>query len=237
MASNYFDFKQFRVYHDQCAMKVGTDGVLLGALVPSFLNPSRILDIGTGSGLIALMCAQKYNQAKIAAIELDENAAKQASENFLQSRWANRLLLHHVDFNEFESEVQFDLIVSNPPFFAPDKSYRVDASSRKNARYSEVLSHEALLKKTSSLLCTNGLFFVILPANISASFIALAKVYGLNQMHQIDIMMKPNAAVTRHILGFTPCEVKDILCQSMVVYDADGNRSNAYANACLEFYL
>ena len=112
---SYFDFKQFRVYHDRCAMKVGTDGVLLGAWAPTN-QATRILDIGAGSGLISLMLAQR-SKATIVGVELDEAAALQARENVEQSRFASRIEIVNADILHYTSEAKFDLIVSNPPFF------------------------------------------------------------------------------------------------------------------------
>ena len=115
MSNAFFQFKQFTVWHQKCAMKVGTDGVLAGALAP-VEGMKHILDVGTGSGLIALMLAQRCHEANIRAIEIDDDAAAQAEENFAASPWAERLQLIHGDFNEDVSNKLFDLIVSNPPY-------------------------------------------------------------------------------------------------------------------------
>lgn len=116
-----FQFKQFCVKQDQCAMKVGTDGVLLGAWTPLKTNPFSVLDIGAGTGLLSLMLAQRSFAEQIDALEIDESAYEQCVENFENSKWNDRLFCYHAAFDEFvaemESEEQYDLIVSNPPFY------------------------------------------------------------------------------------------------------------------------
>lgn len=237
MSGKYFDFKQFRVYHDQCAMKVGTDGVLLGALIPALPQIENILDVGTGSGLIALMCAQKFPEAMIEAVEFDAPAAKQAADNFSLNQWANRMQIFHIDYKQFESPRKYDLIVCNPPFFVPERSFDVSTSSRKNARYAHALTHAQLLEKSASLLSESGCLYLILPTQLAHELVALAKGYGLNQTHEVAIHMKPNTAISRYVLGFAKAINPSLVKQSLVVYTDDAKRSDAYAALCSEFYL
>jgi len=159
MSNPYFRFKQFTVYHDLCAMKVGVDGVLLGAWADC-KNVKYALDIGTGSGLIALMLAQR-SKALIHAIDIDENACKQAEINFNNSPFHDRLSVECCDFRNFSTSVRYDLIVSNPPYFidslkSPDKN-------RNLARHNEHLPLDILIKKSASLLSPQGKVALILP--------------------------------------------------------------------------
>src|SRR6476620_10639106 len=134
-----FNFKQFTVVQDRCAMKVGTDGVLLGAWTPLVNNPYNILDIGTGTGIIALMLAQRSHAEQIDAIEIDDAAYEQATENFENSPWNDRLYCYHAGLDEFVDEVEeeFDLIVSNPPFYT--ENYKSDNEQRDAARFEDSL--------------------------------------------------------------------------------------------------
>ncbi|MFT5773225.1 MAG: tRNA1Val (adenine37-N6)-methyltransferase, partial [Algoriphagus sp.] len=116
MGNSWFQFQQFRINQDRCAMKISTDAVLLGALAEAD-EPKHILDIGTGTGVIALMLAQRFSEAKIVAVELDEQAAMQAGENFEHSRFSEQLSISHAAIQDFSVSNKFDLIVSNPPYF------------------------------------------------------------------------------------------------------------------------
>ncbi len=236
MASDYFDFKQFRVYHSQCAMKVGTDSVLLGCLIPPQENISSILDIGTGSGIIALMLAQRFPNAQVDAIEIDEAAAKQAKDNFEQSKWAERLRITKVALQAFVPHKTYQIIVSNPPFFVIEHSYEMPDSARKNARYTQHLTHAELIQKAVSMLAEEGTFYVVLPATIANEFVKTSSGFGLNQTFELAIIMKPNGPISRYILGFKLSEAKSF-SNTFTVYDSFGKRSEAYVQISSEFYL
>ena len=236
MASDYFDFKQFRVYHNCCAMKVGTDGVLLGALVPQKEVVSTILDIGTGSGILALMLAQRFSLAKIDANKIDPAAAQQALENFSRSKWHGRLKVFNDALQNFSNAKKYQIIISNPPYFVLEDAYQMPDSARKHARYTNTLTHQELLEKCVRLIEENGVIYVILPATISGSFIQLAQGLGLNQTFEVAIRMKPNAYFSRYILGFSLMQ-KSLERSEFTVYDESGTRSEAYAIATSDFYL
>lgn len=154
-----FSFKQFTVNHDLCAMKVGTDGVLLGAWVNCF-QASFILDIGTGSGLIALMLAQRSN-ASIHAIDIDTDACKQANINVLQSPFKDRIQIFHSSLQDFFPSDKYDLIVSNPPYFI--NSLKSPDEQRSKARHSDTLPFSSLMKQSSRMLKKDGILSLILP--------------------------------------------------------------------------
>lgn len=160
MGNSWFQFKQFKINQDRCAMKISTDAVLLGALAKSE-NPQRILDIGTGTGVIALMLAQRFPNANVTAVEIDKDAAEQALENFRESPFSARLEMIHSRLQEFSSIEKYDLIVSNPPFF-PDHLKSQD-SKRNKALHTDELSFEDLMQKVSLLLSDSGAFYLILP--------------------------------------------------------------------------
>ncbi len=158
-----FKFKQFSIEQDRCAMKIGTDGVLLGAWTPIDNNPFTILDIGTGTGIIALMLAQRSNAQQIDAFEIDEEAYEQAVDNFENSPWSDRLFCYHAGLDEFieEPEEEYDLIVSNPPFYTED--YKSDNEQRDLARFTDSMPFEDLIEAADLLLSENGIFSVIIP--------------------------------------------------------------------------
>ncbi len=174
-----FKFKQFTIHQDKCAMKVGTDGVLLGAWTSLINNPNSILDIGTGTGVIALQLAQRSDALTIDAIEIDDNAFEQAVENFETSDWGDRLFCYHASLNEFASEIdeKYDLIVTNPPFYKDE--FETDNSARNKARFTSSLSFESLLASIPKLLSKNGIFSVIIPYKEEENFIALAEKNNL----------------------------------------------------------
>lgn len=153
-----FTFKQFAIEQDRCAMKIGTDGVLLGAWAPIDNHPFSILDIGTGTGIIALMLAQRSAAQQIDALEIDEAAYEQATDNFENSPWNDRLFCFHAGLDEFieEPEEEYDLIVSNPPFYSED--YKTENESRDLARFQDAMPFEQLLEAADLLLSEHGIF-------------------------------------------------------------------------------
>jgi len=174
--SDTFKFKEFHVIQEKAAMKVGTDGVLLGAWASANKN-KRILDIGTGTGLIALMAAQRFPQATIEAVEVDVTAANEAKSNFELSPWRERLILHHCRIQDFSSEDYFNLIISNPPFF--ENSKRSGEETKDLARHTDQLAFTELIFAANNLLKEGGTFSVIIPAMHSEKFIRLSQAQGL----------------------------------------------------------
>ena len=199
MANPFFSFKQFTIRHDRCAMKVGTDGVLLGAWT-NVNHSHRLLDIGTGTGLIALMLAQRCPQAHITAIEIDAEAAGQALENVQLSPWADRVEVILQDICAFSTEMRFDTIVSNPPYFID--SLKCPDNQRNTARHTDTLDAGRLLSSVSRLLSDNGQFSIILPAEQKDLLIQAASIHGLYLSRQTAVITRPGLAPKRILMEF-----------------------------------
>lgn len=235
-----FRFKQFTVRDESCGMKVGTDGVLLGAWTP-LPNPCRrVLDIGTGSGLIALMLAQRLPSSTVLAIDVDEAAVAQAAENFQSSPWAERLQAEHVALQDLQTE-PFDLIVSNPPYFVD--SLKNPDSQRRAARHTDSLSYEQLLSCSAQLLTEGGTLAVILPAEAEAPFLTLAGQQGLTPYKITRVHTRANKPAKRVLLALrkqriSPISLISPISSLLVLQDESGApRSAAYEELCREFYL
>ncbi|KAB7899016.1 methyltransferase [Rouxiella sp. S1S-2] len=184
-------------------MKVGTDGVLLGAWAPVD-HVSRILDIGTGTGLVALMLAQRtQDDVCVDAVELESVAALQAGENFAESPWSSRLSVFAQDINDFAHDTlhKYDLIVSNPPYFEAAVACRDEA--RNAARYTETLTHHALLECANNLLTANGTFCVVLPYDIGLSFEKAGQALGWHTQARLDIRDRPEKPLNRMLLALS----------------------------------
>ncbi|HRZ97164.1 MAG TPA: methyltransferase [Paludibacter sp.] len=201
MANPFFRFKQFTVFHHRCAMKVGTDGVLLGAWTEPE-NAGNILDIGTGSGLIALMLAQKCN-ASIQAIDIEPNAIQQALENFENSPWPERLNVEEISLQDFslKSETKFDLIVSNPPFFV--NSLQTPDKNRTSARHANDLTHNDLLLCAKRLLSKTGRISLILPVNEGLQNIEYGESIQLYCNKLVYVYPKPDVQPKRVLLEYS----------------------------------
>ncbi len=200
MGKSWFQFQQFRIDQDRCAMKISTDAVLLGALAQSE-KPSYILDIGSGTGVIALMLAQRFENAKVVGVELDEQAAIQAGENFSNSKFATRLTLNHNRIQEFDSSHQFDLIVSNPPYFTAHLKSK--NAERNQALHTDTLSFEDLLDQVIRFLAHSGKFWLILPPYESDVFQKLARKKDLFANQVFKLKDKPSSEVQRELVEFS----------------------------------
>ncbi len=183
-------------------MKVGTDGVLLGAWSSLEGRPNSILDIGAGTGLIALMLAQRCGAETIDAIEIDENAHAQCVTNFEASPWGDRLFCYHAGLDEFVAEFDepFDLIVSNPPFYS--EAAPSGDKARDTARHNQSLPFDELLEGVSKLLAPNGLFTTVVPYREERAFLALAEEAGLFPYRILRVKGNPNTEIKRSLLEF-----------------------------------
>lgn len=248
-----FQFKQFTIHDDRCAMKVGTDGVLLGAWadVPHTIReqdgacPSRepdgsysprVLDVGAGCGLISIMLAQRFAETRITALELDTEAAAQARENVENSPFASQIEVLQGDFMAFSS-TPYDAVVSNPPFFEED--LLPPDASRANARHTAAgLTFENLVKHSAELLTERGALFVIIPKSAQTRFHALCNREGFSLVHATDvrtvIRKDPKRVMLHFVKGAT---ASDGVRRDEIVLMESGKRSEAYAQLCREFYL
>ncbi len=232
-----FQFKQFTINQDRCAMKVGTDGVLLGAWTPIENQPFSILDIGAGTGILSLMLAQRSNAAQIDALEIDENAFEQCVENFENSPWSDRLYCYHAGLDEFmeEPEDEYDLIVSNPPFYSED--YKTESEQRDMARFQDALPFEDLIEAASVLLSDNGIFAVIIPYNEEAKFIGIAKECNLFPFRITRVKGTPTTAIKRSLLAFSFAQTKTITKSELVIETARHQYTDDYIAMTKDFYL
>ncbi|WP_318839287.1 tRNA(1)(Val) (adenine(37)-N(6))-methyltransferase TrmN [Serratia symbiotica] len=231
-----FTFKQFFVAHDRCAMKVGTDGVLLGAWAP-LAQAQRVLDIGSGSGLIALMLAQRSAaEVMIDAVELDEAAAEQARDNVQKSPWPQRIKVYAQDIYYYAEHhaAQYDLIVSNPPYFEPAVACRDQA--RHNARCTETLTHVTLLKCAEQLINEQGVFCVVLPYNIGTAFEIQAHQRGWNTATKLNVSDRVDTPLHRMLLALTRWPMLPQQ-QALAIKLADGSYTEDFRRLITEFYL
>ncbi|HKO76235.1 MAG TPA: methyltransferase [Flavobacterium sp.] len=232
-----FQFKQFSLEQDRCAMKIGTDGVLLGAWTPIENNPFSILDIGTGTGIIALMLAQRSHAEQIDALEIDEDAYEQAVDNFENSPWGDRLFCFHAGVDEFveEPEDEYDLIVSNPPFYTED--YKTENPQRDLARFADALPFEDLIEVAALLLSENGIFSVIIPFKEEESFMAIAKEYELHPIKITRVKGNPTSEIKRSLLAFTRNESDTVLTSELIIETGRHIYTPEYIELTKDFYL
>jgi len=239
MSNSWFKFKQFTIFQDKTAMKVGTDGVLLGAWTKIDKTYRNILDIGTGTGLIALMMAQRTNdKVQIDAIELEEQAALQAKYNFEISSWKNRLQVIHQSIQDFSlnSTLKYDLIISNPPFFA--HSYPSKDNQRQMARHTDRLSSDELLLSVQNLLKLTGNFSLIIPADKRDCFIAKARTKDLFLMRETSVYpTNKSEKPKRVLLTFTKQEQVVELNTLVIEPNQRHIYSQDYQNLTKAFYL
>ncbi|QIE59484.1 methyltransferase [Rasiella rasia] len=236
MASKPFQFKQFTVAQDRCAMKIGTDGVLLGAWVSLQNKPNSILDLGTGTGVIALQLAQRCDAETIDAVEIDEDAYEQSTENFENSPWGDRLFCYHASVQEFASEIEetYDLIVSNPPYYTED--YKSENLARDTARFTDTLPFEHLVVCASHLLSETGTFSVILPKKEEKNFIALAEKHSLFPKHICRVQGTPISEVKRSLLTFS-FQKQQPTIENLIIEKSRHQYTNEYIALVQDFYL
>lgn len=234
--SKPFKFKEFTIHQDQCAMKVGTDGVLLGAWTSLHKQPESILDIGAGTGLIALQLAQRSIAETIDAIELDDDAYEQCVYNFEASPWGDRLFCYHAGFDEFVDEIddKYDLIVSNPPFYTEDVASGDE--SRDKARQSSSLPFDELLQGVSNLLNDNGLFSAIIPFKEEVSFMALASTVGLFPERITRVKGNPDSDFKRSLIEFSFHHTEPII-ESLIIETDRHRYTEEYIKLTQAFYL
>ena len=233
-----FQFKQFSLQQDRCAMKVGTDGVLLGAWAPIDHKPYSVLDIGAGTGLIALMLAQRSQAEQIDAIEIDENAFEQCVDNFENSPWNDRLFCFHASLDSFMDDLEdeaYDLIVSNPPFYSED--FKTENEQRDLARFQDALPFEDLVEAASVLLSETGVLAVIVPYKEEAKLIALAKECDLFPLKITRVKGTPTAEIKRSLVAFSFAETHELPIDELIIETARHQYTEDYIALTKDFYL
>jgi tRNA1Val (adenine37-N6)-methyltransferase len=231
-----FIFKQFTISQNQCAMKIGTDAVLLGAWTRVTQNPNSILDIGAGTGILAIMLAQRTSAEFIDALEMDDQAFEQCVDNFENAPWSDRLFCYHVSLEAFVDEIedQYELIISNPPYYSED--YKTTNNQRNLARFTDALPAEHLLVSVSKLLSKNGLFSVIIPFKDEKSFIASALNHGLFVNRICHVKGHSNTVIKRSLLEFSSHD-KELIKEELVIETGRHEYTKEYINLTKDFYL
>jgi tRNA1Val (adenine37-N6)-methyltransferase len=225
-----FKFKQFEIQQSKNVFRVGTDGVLLGALA-STSNASKVLEVGTGTGLISLMLAQRISRAEFLGIDINEDAVDLTRINFENSPFKTRLKNIQQDFKNFESEEKFDLIVSNPPYFEAS-----DSEKDKIARQTVELNFQQLIFKSSKLLSESGVFSVIIPVEAGEVFIELAKENQLFLIKRINIIGIENSKIKRLVFEFSLTE-KTVEESEFIIEKSPRTYSDQYLELTKEFHV
>lgn len=235
MPNNKFEFKQFTIEQDRCAMKIGTDSILLGAITDFGKDENvNILDIGTGTGILAIMAAQKNHKAQITAIEVDTDASKQAQENVARTPWANRIKVENQDIRYYKCTNKYDIIISNPPFF--ENSLKSPDSKRQIARHTDNLSFTQIAECAKTMLSENGTMHIILPSKSENSFNDAAINKSLYLTKKTNIITKEGLEPKRVILSYKHSP-KHYSENKFVVRGMDGEYTEQYKLTTKDFYL
>ena len=232
-----FKFKQFQVIQSNSAMKVGTDGVLLGAWAPIDHKPNTILDIGTGTGLVALMLAQRTAATQIDALDIDEEAFEEAINNFEISVWNDRLYCYHAALDEFvdEPEEEYDLIVCNPPFYAED--FQSTDEQRNLARFQSSMPFEDLVEAADLLLSENGVFAVIIPYKEEGKFIDICAEFELFPTQILRVRGSHTTPIVRTLLAFKRFELQTEAIAEITIEINRHEYTDEYIELTKDFYL
>lgn len=249
---NTFRFKQFAINQDRCAMKIGTDSVLLGAWTSLDSKPHSILDIGAGTGILALMLAQRSEDfgmtgEVIDAIEIDDDAYEQCVHNFEQSPWSDRLFCYHASLEEFLKDFDdtdqdnddgmiedYDLIISNPPFYTD--TYKSDYRQRDLARFTDAMPFRELIESVSKLLSKTGTFAVVLPISEEKDFIVLASKEHLYPNRITRVKGTPTTEIKRSLIQFSRHEMA-IMTSELVIESSRHQYTEEYMALTKDFFL
>lgn len=226
-----FTFRQFTIKQDHCAMKVGTDGVLLACWAE---GGKRILDIGTGTGVIAIAMAQRFADAQIDAIDIDKAACLQATENKNNSSFASRINIIHSDLQSFNQDDKYNSIVCNPPFFI--QSLKCPNSQRNTARHTDTLSPRDLFEHAYQLLAPQGVFSIIIPTEQADQFIAESSFVGFFIQRRVRIKTTTHKPAKRLLLSFKKEQVKLFQDSEETLFKSD-SKSEWYNRLTADFYL
>lgn len=217
-------------------MKIGTDGVLLGAWTSIKNNPFSIMDIGAGTGILSLMLAQRSFAEMIDAIEIDDDAYEQCVNNFEESPWGDRLFCYHASLEEFAENIEdkYDLIICNPPFYSED--YKTENSSRDLARFQDAMPFEHLIESISKLLSEDGLFSVIIPFKEEDNFIVLASKYNLFPNRVLNVKGHPASETKRSLMEFS-FRKNNTERDELIIETERHQYTEDYINLTKDFYL
>ena len=231
-----FKFKQFTVNQDRCAMKIGTDSVLLGAWTTVEHNPYNVLDIGAGTGILSLMIAQRSNAEQIEAIEIDDEAFEQCAENFENSAWSDRLFCFHASLLEYMEAVdeKFDLIICNPPFYSED--YKTKDKSRDLARFSDAMPLEHIIFAVINFLSDKGKFSVIIPHKEEENYIEEASLIDLFPNRILRVRGNEKSDLKRSLIEFSYSE-RPIKISELIIETERHQYTQDYINLTKDFYL
>ena len=235
MSNNYFRFKQFTVWQEKTAMKVGTDGVLLGVLAHCASTPKRVLDIGTGTGLVALIVAQRFTEALVDAVEIDAQASVQATENVAASPFADRINVINTDICAFRPPTKYDLIVCNPPYFV--NSLLNPDPQRAQARHTIALTFSQLACSAAKLLNPIGEFAVVLPADMLGEFVKCCLSEDLHMVSQVSIKTTPRKPSKRVVAHFSFDKNKKTEVETLVIESSPMVYTPEFDNLIHDFYL
>ena len=235
MANDYFQFKQFTIHQQRCAMKVGTDGTLLGAWAQVPTSSARILDIGTGTGLISLMMAQRYPEATILGIDVDCEAVSQAQENVATSPFASRVDIQLQNVLDFECEECFDAIVSNPPYFVD--ALTCPNQQRTIARHTTNLTYKGLMESAFRLLKPNGLFSLVIPSENRSLLESEARIVGFFLTRVCLIRTTPQKQPKRQLIEFMKHSIDKLYIEDGIIEDSPNKRSPWYHHLTQDFYI
>lgn len=227
-----FKFKYFEVNQTNSAMKIGTDSMVFGSMI-DVEGKSNALDIGTGTGVLSLMTAQRNNQLKITAIEIETNAFKEAKMNFKTSKFESQLTALHIDFLDYHPETKFDLIFSNPPYF--ENASKSLIQEKNLARHDDSLPLELLFKKVANHLTEDGLFWLILPDLTFDTYSEFASKIGLHLVKQIEIFGKENQLV-RTIGAFSKTQTSPKF-DRLTIRKMDGNYTDEYKKLTIYYHF
>ena len=235
MANDFFQFKQFTIHQQHCAMKVGTDGTLLGSWASAPAGACRILDVGTGTGLIALMMAQRFPEARVTGIDIDTDAVVQASENALESPFKERIMIREGDVTRMEDADGFDAIVCNPPFF--DRSLTCPDQQRTEARHTVSLTYRQLMESAFRLLKDDGRLSAIIPSDCRSRLESEAHLVGFFISRICSIQTTPKKTPKRYIIEFRKQPVKEIDTECGIIELLPQERSPWYQQLINDFYI
>ena len=232
LANTHFAFKQFTIHQDQTAMKVTTDACILGAYT-DIQQATKILDIGTGTGLLALMLAQK-SEVKIDAVEIDKNAYSQSVMNINGSIFKDKITVYNKPIQDFVAINSYDLIISNPPFF--QNHLKSETASRNNSLHTDTLSFEDLLSSVLKLLSSNGTFVVLLPEYQSSIFEQLSVSQGLYPQKKLTIRHRKGSKILRIITTFERIK-KEIINEELIIKNPDESYTPDFQALLKDYYL